>query len=189
MIKEKKKTLRRKYSEIRALVSDTDAKSDAIFNYLVGADFYIGADTVLLYWSTSSEVITHKMIDKALTDGKRVALPKCIDKQGNMLFYYIKSADDLRDGMYGIREPVTDDLADKFKTNDICLVPGLSFDKDGYRLGYGKGYYDRFLQSFPGVSAGLCYEGCLSESLATDQYDKKVNYIITDKTIYKIKEE
>lgn len=189
MIKEEKKLLRAKYTEIRALVADKEAKSEAMYDYLISSSFYECADTVLLYWSTSSEVITHKMINKALSDGKRLALPKCIDKNGNMLFYYIKSAEDLIDGMYGIKEPATDELADSFSDSDICIVPGLSFTEDGYRLGYGKGYYDRFLQNFPGTSIGLCYEDCLAQSLPIDQYDKKVNYIITDKTIYKIKEE
>ena len=189
MIKEEKKKLRAEYYEIRASVSDKDAKSDAMYDYLIDSSFYNCADTVLLYWSTSSEVMTHKMINKALNDGKRLALPKCIDKNGNMLFYYIKSTEDLIDGMYGIKEPATDELADRFSETDICIVPGLSFDKDGYRLGYGKGYYDRFLQNFPGVAVGLCYEECRADSLPIDRYDKKVNYIITDKTIYKIKEE
>ena len=189
MIKEEKKLLRAKYSEIRALVVDKEAKSDAMYGYLVSSSFYKNADTVLLYSSASSEVVTHKMIDKVLADSKRLALPKCIDKNGNMLFYYIKSAEDLIDGMYDIKEPATDELADSFSDSDICVVPGLSFSEDGYRLGYGKGYYDRFLQNFPGTSIGLCYDECLAHSLPIDRYDKKVNYIITDKTIYKIKEE
>lgn len=187
MINRSKKTLRSEYKALRNSVTDREVKSDKIYQLLTDSNFYNDADTVLLYWSVGSEVITHRMIDKVLSDGKKLALPKCIDAFGNMLFYYVSSADELIDGMYGIKEPAGDKPYDVSHMRSLCIVPGLSFSTAGYRLGYGKGYYDRFLENFKGVSIGLCYEECMTQFLPTDGYDKQVNYIITNKSIYDIK--
>ncbi len=184
-----KSVLRKKYIDIRNSIENTADSSDDILNFIVGSDLYNNADTVLAYWSVGSEVMTHKIIDRALRDKKKVALPKCTDKNGNMRFYYVASLYDLADGMYGIKEPLTDAIADVFNENSVCLVPGLSFDKKGYRLGYGKGYYDRFLSDFAGISIGLCYDSCLSDELPKDEFDIKVNYIITNTKIYDLNKE
>lgn len=182
-----KKDLRIKYKIIRNSVGNASHQSEEMFSLLINSSMYKTAQTVFVYWSCGSEVDTHRIIDKALGDKKKVALPKCTDKNGNMEFYYISSLDDLSDGMYGIKEPNNNNNADVFSGNDLCLVPGISFDKYGYRLGYGKGYYDRFLSSFNGVSVGLCYDACLSETLPKDEFDKKVDYIITNTKIYDLR--
>lgn len=178
---------RKHFREIRDSIVNTSDLSDDIFFRLTDSDLYKSADAVLAYWSVASEVSTQKIIEKALSDSKRVALPKCIDSKGNMEFYYISSTSDLSEGMYGIKEPGAEIKADDFSESTVCLVPGLSFDKKGYRLGYGKGYYDRFLSSFSGISIGLCYDECLTEELEKDEFDKKVNYIITNTKIYDLK--
>ena len=146
----------------------------------MNCDQYKKADKLFVYWSVGSEVDTHRIIEDALNRGKKVALPKCTDSQGNMQFYYINSLTDLTEGMYGVMEPIADVIADDYTAESLCLVPALSFDSDGYRLGYGKGYYDRFLSRFTGVSFGLCYEESLSDKLPRDIYDKKVDYIVTN---------
>lgn len=187
MINQDKKSLRAEYKNIRSSVNGRDAKNHNIAETVIKSSQYKNADKIYAYWSVGSEVETNSIISKALADGKKVALPKCSDKEGNMQFYYITSISDLIDGMYDIKEPPTDNLADNFTTDSLCLVPALSFDKDGYRLGYGKGYYDRFLSAFTGVTMGLCYEECLRETLPKDCYDKKVNYIVTNEKIYDIR--
>ena len=187
MINREKRALRAEYKALRNSVADMEAKSDSIYELLIDSHLYYDAETVLLYWSVDSEVATHKMIDKIFSDGKKLALPKCVDANGNMLFYFVRSYDDIVDGMYGIKEPVENELYIATDACTLCLVPGLCYTLDGYRLGYGKGYYDRFLENFSGVSVGLCYDECLVESLPVDGYDKKVDFIITDKRIYNIK--
>ena len=187
MINQDKATLRKYWRNVRGSISDIEDKSQSIYELMVSSDFYKDAKTVLLYWSVDSEVCTHRMIDKALSDGKKVALPKCVDSDGNMVFYCIGSTDELVDGMYGIKEPPVDSDYDMNSSNSVCVVPALCFSNDGFRLGYGKGYYDRFLEKFNGISVGLCYDECLTESLPVGIYDKKVNYIITNKRIYEIK--
>lgn len=187
MINQEKKALRVEYKALRNAVADIEAKSDSIYKFLIDSDLYYDAKIVLLYWSVDSEVGTHKMIDKVLFDGKRLALPKCMDSNGNMLFYYVRSNDEIIDGMYGIKEPLENELYTVSDEPTLCLVPGLCYTRVGYRLGYGKGYYDRFLEKFGGISVGLCYDECLTDSLPIDGYDKKVDFIITNKRIYDIK--
>ena len=187
MINQNKKVLRAEFQRIRASVYDRNTKNEDITNFLIESDEYKYSDKVYAYWSVGSEVETQKIILKALDDNKMVALPKCIDKDGNMKFYYIASVSDLVDGMYGIKEPREIYPADDFTNKSLCIVPALSFAEDGYRLGYGKGYYDRFLSKFTGVSIGLCFSDCLCEKLPADSYDKKVNYIVTNEKIYDIR--
>lgn len=181
-----KTELRKKYRSVRAQVKNRDSLSEKICDLTLGSDIYARADTVLCYWPVASEVNTGRIILKALNDKKKVALPKCTDKNGNMTFYYINSLSDLKEGMYGIMEPQECNKAEFFSEDSVCIVPGLSFDKAGYRLGYGKGYYDRFLSCFCGKSIGVCFEDCLSTNLPVNEFDKKVDFIITDKTIYTI---
>ncbi len=178
--------LRIKFRSLRSAIEDRSNLSDRIAEILINSDLYKNADTVFCYCARSSEVDTKSIILKSFEDKKKVALPKCIDNNGNMSFYYIDSLTDLSEGMYGIMEPAVYNIAENFSENSICIVPGLAFDSEGYRLGYGKGYYDRFLESFTGISIGVCYEECLTTALPRDEFDKKVNYVVTEKTLYTI---
>ena len=97
-----------------------------------------------------------------------------------MEFYLADSVNDLKQGMYGILEPDTDKCS---KITDfsgaLCLVPALCYDKKGFRLGYGKGYYDRFLEKFTITTVGLCYNELIKDTLPVDKFDKSVDYIVT----------
>lgn len=179
-----KQQLRKQLRLKRDSLEDRNVLSDKICRLLLSTQQYKDCKSIFLYSATGSEVSADLTINQAFSDGKKVAFPKCIDTQGHMKFYFVSSYDDMVQGLYGIMEPPED--ADAFFGNEstLCIVPGLSFSPDGYRIGYGKGYYDRFLSEFKGVSIGLCYDACLSENIPTDKYDKKVNYLITDKRIY-----
>ncbi len=179
-----KRALRRELKKKRAELDNRALLSERITDAFLATDLYKNAEAVLLYYSTDDEVSTRKIFLHALASKKRVAFPVCLDGDGVMEFCYVNSAEDLRDDMYGIRAPKS--CCEKFVNRDkaICIVPGIAFDKKGYRLGYGKGYYDRFLEKFKGISIGFCFENMLEYNLPTDEYDKKVDYLITDKTIY-----
>lgn len=144
---------------------------------------YAKCDTVFTYVSKDLEVDTYAIIRAAWANGKKVAVPKCIE-DSKMDFYYIESMDDLEDGAFGVREPIVDKCK---KVSDLskglCIVPGLSFDAEGYRLGYGKGYYDRFLSKFGGETVGLCYSNCIKWKLPHGKYDRAVDVIVTDRYI------
>lgn len=144
---------------------------------------YNPCSTLLIYMSTPIEVDTKRIIENAWADGKRVAVPRCIPDTRLMEFYYINSFDDVEPGMFGVLEPKQElPMVENF---DGCLmiVPAMQFDINGYRLGYGKGYYDRYMSRFTGVSAGLCYIEELRRHMYHGRYDKPVDIIVTDRCI------
>lgn len=142
---------------------------------------YMNASTLLTYVAKKGEVETRGIIHAAFANGKRVAVPKC-GKDGTMDFYLIKSMDDLVEGYFGIMEPDTQRcrLLEDF-SDSLCIVPALCFDPQGQRLGYGGGYYDRFLSTYTGVSAGLCYASFVKWDLPVEAYDVTVSLLVTDR--------
>ena len=142
------------------------------------------ADIILAYVSTPIEVQTLDFIESLLNQGKKVAVPKCLNDKGDMDFFFINSLEDLEDGFFGVKEP-NPETAEKALTTEktVCVVPAFLFDKSGYRLGYGKGYYDRFLSKFQGKTVGICYEENIRDSLMHGKYDRPVTLIVTEKRI------
>ena len=185
-IKERKRELRAYYKKLRAefpqdIKQDLDKELTQKFLLL---DEYKNCDTLFAFVSMPIECDTSKIIDNALLDNKRVALPKCKNKSGIMDFYFINSKDDLKKGMYSIFEPDSDKckLVTDF-SHGLCLVPGLCFDFQGYRLGFGKGYYDRFLNDFGGTSVGICYSRYVEKSLPHGIFDKCTDILVTEKFV------
>lgn len=179
-----KKELRAKYKAIRRGM-DADLKEQCdrkIARRLMNLWQYRESDTILFYVSTPIEVDTHYAIQCTLEAGKKVAVPRCVPNTYEMDFYYIKSMDDLEPGTFGVLEPNVEKCEKMTDfSKGLCVVPALSFDRAGFRLGYGKGYYDRFLVRFHGQTAGICYESCIRTSLPRGRYDEPVNYVITEK--------
>ncbi len=164
----------------RAAIVDKAEKDKLISDVFFNSDLYKKAKLLLCYSSCGTEISTNRIIETAFENGKSVALPLCLDGYGNMEYYLVNSLDDLRCGMFGILEPDVNKcskIADY--SSALCLVPGLCFDLKGFRLGYGKGYYDRFLEKFTIKTAGLCYNELVQDSLPIDKHDKSVDYIIT----------
>ncbi len=187
-ISEEKNLLRKEYRFVRGQVK-SEAKDICIYERFISSDYYKTADTLFLYYSVKDEADTLKIILTALSDGKRVALPKCADKNGKMDFYFIDDLEDsLSDGAFSLKEPDVR-VCSRAVTgeNNLCVVPALAFDKSGHRLGYGGGYYDRFLSNFKGSTVGLCYKECLCDILPCEAHDLKVDVIITDNKIYELK--
>ena len=185
-IKEVKKNLRARYRQFRERMSVEQkiALDSNIQSRLLALNEYAGAETLFTYVSKSIEVDTIALIKAALANHKRVAVPRCVPDTYDMEFYYITSLDDLRKGTYGVMEP--NPLECQPVPADavgLCIVPGLSFDAQGFRLGYGKGYYDRFLAQFRGDTVGICYAGCVQWNLPHGYYDKPVDVLITEKYI------
>ena len=159
---------------------------DAIAENLLNSVTYKNADAILCYMSTSIEVNTEKIILSALKDGKEVALPRCIPDTRLMDFVIIKSLDDLEKGSFGVLEPkksITDIIIPNAKS--LCIIPALMYDVYGYRLGYGGGYYDRFLCNFSGTTLGIIYEENITNILQHGKYDVPVNQIVCEHYITK----
>lgn len=185
-IRTEKNDLRIKYKTIKENISPEDKRKrdEYIFNRLTECQHYKEAGTVLCFVSTDVEINTHRIISHSLKLGKKVAVPRCTDKLGNMKFYLISSFSDLEKGLYGLLEPntkkcrvFTDDA------NSICIIPGFAFDAKGYRVGFGKGFYDRFLKNYSGIKLGICYNECIVNKIPSGRYDIASDYIITEKYI------
>lgn len=171
-----KKELRKKYLEIRKKIKNKNSKDLTIFQKVIINEEIKKATTILTYVSTEDEVDTKKLI-KYFFKNKKVAVPKVIGN--DMKFYFINSLDDLEKGSFNILEPKTKvEVKDFNKT--ISITPGVCFSKDGYRIGYGKGFYDRFYQKHKIYKIGLCYKECLVEKLPNDPFDINVNEVISD---------
>lgn len=144
---------------------------------------YRSAKTLLIYVSTAIEVDTFKIIEGALKDGKKVAVPRCIPDTRLMEFHYIDSVEQLSPGTFGVLEP--DEALPIVEDFEGCLMllPALALDYSGYRLGYGKGYYDRYLSRFTGACVGMCYSENLRRHMYHGRYDRTVDVIVTEKAI------
>ncbi|HYA83138.1 MAG TPA: 5-formyltetrahydrofolate cyclo-ligase [Candidatus Bathyarchaeia archaeon] len=133
------------------------------------------------YFPTGSEVRTEKIISAALKSNRLVALPRTEGE--DIKFYQIFLSTNLILGRFGIKEPpissnslVSDDI-------DLLLVPGILFDTRGYRIGYGYGYYDKFIakKKKSTLSVGLAYECQMCEEIPRSNYDQKINILVTEK--------
>ena len=178
-----KKELRSYIKTKRKSVENKAEKDSLVAQNLLSLDEIKKADTVLCYISLDDEICTDEIVRVLLDSGKRVGAPYCVDNNGNMDFYYITDFDDLRIQSFGVREPVIEKCK---KVTSIIILPGICFDSNGNRLGYGKGYYDRFLQIHSLISVGLCYNSLIVKKVPTDMYDKKADIIVTENDIIRI---
>ena len=137
---------------------------------------YRNAKTVYGYLPYNQEVRTWALLEQALRDGKKVAVPKIYDDE--MRFIYMDDLDAVFTGYAGIPEPVADEpVADD--PTALVLMPGLAFDKEGHRIGYGGGFYDRFLENEPNhPTVALCYHFQLMDHLDTEEHDIPVDRVL-----------
>lgn len=177
---------RKQYKAIRSNIAHRSFADLQVTEQLFSSLLYQQAQSVFCYVSAGTEVDTKDVLLDALVSGKKVAVPYCTDTPGVMEFYYITSMSDLLPGKYGIPapDPRTCTYA-RPEANTLLIVPGLAFDRSGYRLGYGQGYYDRYLKNFHGKSIGLCYNECIADEIAHDNYDQCVDYLACQDFILK----
>jgi len=160
------------------------AYSSIIFSRIKKLEEYKNAKTVMLYLSYGSEVITDSMINEVLADDKMVVVP-IIKNPGDGVMQAIKISklEDCYERVYGIRQPEfnQDEVISK-QDVDLVFVPGIVFDNNGYRVGYGKGYYDKWLVGIDiAKRIGLAYEVQLTDKLPIGQYDLPVGKLLTEK--------
>lgn len=183
-----KKELRVKFTAVRRAISKSRraALDEAIRNNLFASDVYRRAKTLLIYDAVNLEIVTRPIVERALSDGIAVAYPRCERENHTMTFHFAKPSE-LSPGAYGICEPPGDapafDPSASCGDQTLCIVPALVYDRDGYRLGYGGGYYDRFLPHFRGVTAGMIYDELLTARLPRGKFDRAVSLIITESGI------
>lgn len=159
-------------------------KSRAIFEKLIERDEYINSDNILVYASMKSEVITDEIILDALSLGKKVFCPKVTDtRRGQMKFVRIYDTAELEAGYYGIREPLISEDSEIYECCEktLVIVPGVAFDKNGNRIGYKGGFYDRFLSDNPGVfTIALAYNFQIMDEIPSEIHDIPVKDVICE---------
>jgi len=173
---ELKQSLRLKGKSIRAQLSPEQrkAQSDSIFETVVRSPLFTQADCLLTYISLPSEPDTTRLIRYAFEVGIPVAAPVILNRR--MRFIYFEDFNRLEPGPLGIYQP-TGQAQPLLTSQTLCLVPGLLFDRRGYRVGFGGGYYDRFLSDFPGQTVGLCFKESMIEEIPNDPWDQPVGWI------------
>lgn len=150
-------------------------RSRKIQELVTASKEFKSARVIGAYHAFGSEVRTDLIIEQAEALGKKVALPSV--EGGSIVFYELSSRKYLVKGRFGIMEPLPYGTVDRI---DLMVVPGIAFDRQGYRLGYGKGYYDRFLSGRQTFSVGLGYSLQLVDSLPRGVHDERLDAIATE---------
>ena len=160
-------------------------KSRIIVSKLKDSEAYKACTSVFCFVTMGSEPETAEIINTALADGKNVACPYTLPKSRLMYFIQIDSLRGLIKSRFGVSEPFFD--ADRVLTpdnNSLIIVPALAFDKDGYRIGYGGGYYDTYFESNPrGYRLGIAFDEMLVDNVPQEAHDRPIDMLITDKGV------
>jgi len=156
-------------------------KSMEITNRVLASDEFRSADTIGITISRYPEVDTRPLIEAAWAVGKRIAVPKCIHATRKMDFRLITSYDSLETVYMGLFEPITDvTLAVEKNEIDLQIVPGVVFSNEGYRIGFGGGYYDRYMSDYNGVILSLAFAVQTSHRIPVEGHDIPVSKIVTE---------
>ena len=173
-----KKELRRQIREQKRAMTEAQivTASEKLGQLFADSELYRQAKTIYGYLPYNQEVRTVPMLQRALADGKRVAVPKVYGEE--MKFIYLTDLSRVEAGYAGIPEPVDDGpVADD--PTALVLMPGLAFDRHGRRIGYGGGFYDRFLAKEPNhPTLALCYSFQMVEAIPTEEFDVPVNCVL-----------
>ncbi len=184
-LKEEKKQLREELLKLRSEIpsEEREKAESAVVSKLLSLASFRFAETVLLYSPIKGEINILPVAEAAIKAGKKVAFPLCDTESSTMTYHIVSDLSDLKVGSYGIPEPSSEfpvytPSKDK---NDLIIIPAVCFDRQGYRVGYGKGYYDRYLGSFGGTAVGVTFHKLLRPSVPRGRFDKHVSLIVTEK--------
>ncbi len=170
-----KREVRKKYTKVRANIENRDEKNKKIRENLKNLEIYKEAKSVFVFISYKSEVDTKKIIEDIIKDGKKLLVP--LVKGKDMIAVEVRGIEDLEPNKMGILEPKS---GEEVLNVDLTITPGLAFDSEGYRLGYGGGYYDKFFAKVDTIRMGIGYSDQIVEEVPHEDYDKKLSYLLTD---------
>ena len=180
-----KKELRKQYLKMRRSMpkEKKESASKEIYNKLLNLDAVKNAANIMCYVSFDSEPDTHALIDRFCVNGKNLCVPLCDTKSFEITACRIEGLSALRPGAYGILEP---DIIKTQKPEEIdcIIIPGVVFGRNFHRIGYGKGYYDKFLPlAKNAVKIGLCYDLFLKDEVEAEEFDVPLDMIVTEKEV------
>ena len=173
-----KTALRRSIREQKRAMSEAEivSRSAELGRLFAASEAYKQAKTIYGYLPYNQEVRTVPMLEQAMKDGKRVAVPKCYGDE--MKFIFMDDLSKVEKGYANIPEPIADGPVADDETA-LVLMPGLAFDPQGHRIGYGGGFYDKFLAAEPNhPTLALCYEFQMLPELKTEAHDIPVDYVL-----------
>lgn len=183
-----KKIFRKEYIEKRNSISYDEiiCCSNIIMKKIFESEFYKIADNVFVYVNIKNEIITTDFINKSLESGKKVAVPVMKKEKGKMDFIEINDLNNLIPKKYGILEPeFNKNKIIKSNEKTLVIVPLLAFNAEKYRIGYGGGFYDRFMAENVALKfIGVAMEWQYTNNLPIDEYDMKLDMVFTEKNIY-----
>ncbi len=189
-IKTVKTELRQEYLEKRRALDPVQKKAQdtKIIQLFLSSITYRYSSAVLLYAPLKDEIDVNAISNAALAAGKTVAYPKCNTKDNTMEYRIVRDLAQLSPGALGIMEPteeceVYDYISNAQRDHAVCIVPGVVFDVQGYRIGYGRGFYDRFLNRFEGVKVGLAYSDFILKTIPRGRYDLACDVIVSEKGV------
>lgn len=180
-----KESIRTSMLEKRKAMKDSEVFecSEKIQDFLMGHQIFSGSISVLAYLAFKNEVLVSKVIEKCREQKKEIAIPGFSDERKLVA---LKHHGDFIEGPYGIRQPLfSPQKVVPVSEIKLVIVPGVAFDMKGNRLGWGKGYYDRLLESSKAIKVGFAYEFQVVNELPTDTHDVKMDYIITEGRVIK----
>ncbi len=190
MIKKQKDDIREEYKERRRQMPADEKfrRDEAICKAAEGLVSFRYAEYVLLYAATADEIDVSAIAKAAFAKGKKVLFPRCDRKSHTMTYHEVKSLDELVDDGtgFGILEPPETNPvydAEHETAGAVCFVPGLVYDRAGYRLGYGKGFYDRYLSAFSGCTIGVVYSDYILPEVPRGRFDVTVDILLTEKGV------
>ena len=175
-----KEKIRKEILEKRKTHKDSLKDALKIKERFFGIPFISSKNSYLLYYPHKNEVNTLPIIEELLSYGKKVLLPKVENRE--IIPILVEDLNQLKNGFAGIKEP-DGKRVDK-KGIDIVIVPAVAYDKRGYRLGYGHGYYDRFLSDYEGLKVGLAYDFQIVDTIPYENHDIPVDLVITPTYVY-----
>lgn len=178
---QEKKALRASCKELRLSIpfEEKAAADTAILHTVTAHSAFLDADLILCFFPVRGEVDLTPIVEIAKQRGISVAFPRCEGTE--MCFHLVSSLDELTLDRFGIPAPRADAPVAFPTDKSLCILPGLAAGRDGSRLGYGGGFYDRFLATFGGITLFPIYDRLLFSTLPTEPTDKTVDHIITEK--------
>ncbi|MBM7701530.1 5-formyltetrahydrofolate cyclo-ligase [Bacillus iocasae] len=177
-----RKKMKQQLNEIDELTYNIFSKD--IMDVLCQSSYWKEAKTIGVTISRGREVATNEIIKKAWDEGKHVVVPKCNPKENVMTFYEITSFSQLETVYFGLQEPIVQKTKKYFPNQiDLIIAPGIVFDQNGYRIGYGGGYYDRYLAEFNGEVIALAFSLQVVEEVPYEEHDLPVKALVTEQGI------
>lgn len=179
-----KKDIRKKVFSLRKQLTEKELTdhSSIICQKILESEEYQNSDTIFVYMDCKGEVSMKLLLEQAWKDGKKVAAPR-VTGPGTMKYYYISSYEDVAPGYYDIPEPVTTEEA--LTEDGLLIVPGVGFDPERHRCGYGQGFYDRYLAAHPEhPTIAVAFEFQMVDQIDINEFDQLPDKLFTEKKNY-----